>query len=501
MQRFLVQRPLMIVFLIVAALVWGGTAQAQPQLQAQATAEVNVRSGPGTQYPVQFTLATGTVVNILACSDGYEWCQIALGNQVGWASGQFLQPLQANQPITEAGPALGPVFEFLLGLFGPQLGLPQLPPEPPAPPLPPTPGPGEVCFYVDANFAGNALCVNVGASNSSLATPWNNAISSIRVGENAAVEVCGDPNYGGWCQLYLDDVNLTGTRNDTISSYRTSTGQAQPPQQPPPGGQNVQARAVVTLNARLGPSTQNPVAYVIPANGLVTIPECLVGYSWCRVIYLGQSAWASASYLAYVQNGQLIADIGGLLGIPTTQPPQGPATPTPAANQVCFYVDPNFAGNAFCAAAGQSNLNLGPPWNDALSSIRVGTNATVTVCGDPNLAGWCQTYTDNVNLTSFRNDTISSYRVFAASAPPATRVCFFESANYAGASFCINDGQSYATLPAGWDNRITSIRVESGSTVQVCRDTEFWGWCEQLTASVPQLFGDRNDAISSVRTR
>ena len=70
-----------------------------------------------------------------------------------------------------------------------------------------------------------------------------------------------------------------------------------------------------------------------------------------------------------------------------------------------------------------------------------------------------------------------------------------------GAAFCIDDGQTYATLPAGWNDRISSIRVEQGATVQVCRETEFWGWCEQLTNSVPQLFGDRNDAISSVRTR
>ena len=494
--------PLFAVAIAIATLIGVGTASAQPQLLARATTDLNGRSGPGTQYPIQFTIPNGSVVNILACTNTYDWCQVALGNQVGWASGQFLEVVDTNQTVPEAGPQLGPIFEFLLGVFGEQLGIPQLPPTPPPAPTPPTPGTGEICFYLDANFTGNALCVNVGASNSNLASPWNNAISSIRIGDNAAVEVCGDPNYGGWCQLYLDDVNLTGTRNDSISSYRTSTGQ-QPPAPPPPApGQNAQARASVSLNARLGPSTQNPVAYVIPANTIVTIPECLADYSWCRVLYLGQSAWASASYLISVQANQLISSVGAQLGIPTTQPPQPPGPPTPTANQVCFYVDPNFAGNAFCSSIGQASNSLVAPWNNAISSIRVGANAAVTVCGDPNLAGWCQSYTDNVNLTSFRNDAISSYRVFAVSAPqPAGRICFFENANYGGASFCINDGQTYAQLPSGWDNRITSIRVESGATVQVCRDTEFWGWCEQLTSSVTQLFGDRNDAISSVRAR
>jgi uncharacterized protein YraI len=488
-------------FVMVFAALFGTAAEAQqPQLQARATTQLNARSGPGTQYPVQFTIASGAIVNILACTNTYEWCQVTLNNQTGWASAQYLEAVNTNQPMTEAGPQLGPVFDFLLGVFGPQLGLPLLPPAPPTPPPPPTPGAGEICFYLDANFAGDALCVNVGASNSNLAAPWNNAISSIRIGDNAAVEVCGDPNYFGWCQIYQDDVNLTGTRNDSISSYRTSSGQPPaPPQQP---GQPIQARASVTLNARSGPSTQNSVLFVIPASALMGVDQCIVGYSWCRVQYLGQTGWASATYLIAVLNNQPISATGAQLGIPTVQPPQTPpATPTPTANQVCFYLDANFGGNAFCANTGQTNLNLGSPWNNAISSIRVGANASVTVCGDPNLADWCQTYTDNVNLTSFRNDAISSYRVTAAAAPAPSRVCFFADANYAGASFCINDGQTYATLPTGWDNRITSIRVETGATVQVCRDTDFWGWCEQLTASVPQLFGDRNDAISSVRTR
>ena len=180
------------------------------------------------------------------------------------------------------------------------------------------------------------------------------------------------------------------------------------------------------------PKHQNPVAFVILTNGLVSIQECLVGYSWCRLTFQGQSAWASASYLVAVQNNQLISDTGAQLGIPTTQPPQPPANPTPTANQVCFYSDPNFGGNAFCSVTGQTNFNLGPPWNNTISSIRVGNNAAVAVCGDPNLAGWCQTYTDNVNLTSFRNDTISSYRVISANTPsPAAQACFFENANYA----------------------------------------------------------------------
>lgn len=63
---------------------------------------LNVRSGPGTSYPVQFRLDKGTVVDILAQSDG--WCQIRSNGRVGWASAEYLkllEPEEPEQPVPE----------------------------------------------------------------------------------------------------------------------------------------------------------------------------------------------------------------------------------------------------------------------------------------------------------------------------------------------------------------------------------------------------------------
>lgn len=512
MTRRITSIPLLLIALLLTAFI-SVPASAQ-QLQVRATVDLNGRAGPGTQYPILFVIPRDAIVTVEQCTQDYAWCSVRLANQSAWAAAAYLEVVQTAQPIPEAGPQIGPVFDFLLGIFGPQFGLPQLPPTQPTPtptPTPqpqplPQPGPGEICFYLDVNFGGDAFCVNMGASNSNLVGGWNNAISSIRVGDGASVEVCGDPAYGGWCRTYVDDVNLTGIRNNSISSYRTvATAPPTPTPTPPPAAGAIQARATVSLNARLGPSTDNPVVFVIPQNGTVTVTQCLQSFSWCQVAYLGQTAWAAAQYLRATQSGLLISQAGAQLGIPIAQPPAPPpppVTPTPAANEVCFYRDANFTGDAFCIETGRASFSLPGAWNDVISSIRIGANASVIVCGDPNLAGWCQTYADDVNLTSFRNNSISSYRTVAfGGAPPSARVCFFENAGFTGASFCVDDGQTYATLPAGWDNRITSIRVEQGASVQVCRDTNFGGWCEQLTANVPQLFGDRNNAISSVRTQ
>ncbi|MHA1559107.1 MAG: SH3 domain-containing protein, partial [Alphaproteobacteria bacterium] len=468
--------PLLIAIALAVAI--GITPAAAQQLQARAVVDLNGRAGPSTQNPILFVIPRDAVVTVLQCTDDYTWCNVALGAQTAWASAAFLEVVETNQPIPQAGPQIGPVFDFLLGIFGPQLGLPQLPPAPPEPQPLPEPGPSEICLYTDVNFGGDVLCVNMGASNTNLVAPWNNAVSSIRVGENASVEVCGDPVHAGWCKTYVDNVNLTGTRNNSISSYRTVTAEPPTPDPTQPTAGPVEAQATAKLNARAGPSTTNPILFVIPQTGSVEVLSCLADYSWCRLTYLGQTAWASAQYLRANESGLLISLTGAQLGIPVSEPPAPtpapPAAPTPAANEVCFYLNADFAGDAFCEPSGRSNFSIAGQWNNAISSIRIGAASSVIVCGDPNLASWCQTYEDDVSLTSFRNNSMSSYRTLATNTtPPAARVCFFENAGYGSASFCIEPGQSYAVMPAGWDNRITSIEVEAGHSVQVCRDNNF----------------------------
>lgn len=57
---------------------------------------LNVRSGPGKNYPVQFQAQRGTIVDVLAESDG--WYQIRTGGRIGWASADYLTPLAQEEP-------------------------------------------------------------------------------------------------------------------------------------------------------------------------------------------------------------------------------------------------------------------------------------------------------------------------------------------------------------------------------------------------------------------
>ena len=61
---------------------------------------LNVRSGPGTQYPVQFQVEKGTVVEVLDAGEP-SWWQIRYGGRVGWASSQYLTPIASNGPAQE----------------------------------------------------------------------------------------------------------------------------------------------------------------------------------------------------------------------------------------------------------------------------------------------------------------------------------------------------------------------------------------------------------------
>lgn len=69
-----------------AALLFStGLAAAAP---AVADSDLNVRSGPGTQYAVIGVIPAGTAVNATGCSG--SWCRVRHGGDAGWASSAYL---------------------------------------------------------------------------------------------------------------------------------------------------------------------------------------------------------------------------------------------------------------------------------------------------------------------------------------------------------------------------------------------------------------------------
>lgn len=70
-----------------ALLLLGGTAAASAAT-AYASAAVNVRSGPGTSYPVVDTLRRGERVEIDYCRG--VWCAVSKSGPDGWVNANYL---------------------------------------------------------------------------------------------------------------------------------------------------------------------------------------------------------------------------------------------------------------------------------------------------------------------------------------------------------------------------------------------------------------------------
>ena len=66
-------------------------------VEAAATTELNVRTGPGTSYAVLDALYPGEVVDVTECQAN-GWCMIYHNGPDGWVSGNYLsQVQQGNQ--------------------------------------------------------------------------------------------------------------------------------------------------------------------------------------------------------------------------------------------------------------------------------------------------------------------------------------------------------------------------------------------------------------------
>ena len=82
--------------------------------------------------------------------------------------------------------------------------------------------------------------------------------------------------------------------------------------------------------------------------------------------------------------------------------------------------------------------------------------------------------------------------------PPRDGVCFYEDANFRGQYFCVPRGGTYASLPRGFNDRISSIRVFRGG-VRIFQDRDFRGRSPEIRADVRDLRGSWRDVISSMR--
>ncbi len=103
---------------IFVALAVGTTAilAAGPALAVSgySTAHLNLRAGPGTQYPIVGVMEYNVRSQITGCIADYSWCAITVAGLNGWASAEYLVVDEGGSilEVDEQGAATGiPVVE------------------------------------------------------------------------------------------------------------------------------------------------------------------------------------------------------------------------------------------------------------------------------------------------------------------------------------------------------------------------------------------------------
>ena len=179
----------------------------------------------------------------------------------------------------------------------------------------------------------------------------------------------------------------------------------------------------------------------------------------------------------------------------------------------CFYEDADFRGRSFCVSDNVPDLPDG--MNDRISSMRLFGRTEVVVFKDGRFRGSSTRFSTDVrNLKNEGwNDRISSIRVsrgspswdggghppvWGGAVMPREGACFFTDADFRGQAFCVSRGGSYRSLPSGFNDRITSVRVR-GARVEIFSDVDFAGRSKRIDSDVSNVGGSWNDRISSIR--
>ena len=95
---------------VFLALLTAWTTAASASTVAVSTANVNLRAGPATSYPVVTVVPQGTRIVTHGCAADYRWCDVAFGQYRGWVSASYIQVVYNGETVilsSAVAPAVG----------------------------------------------------------------------------------------------------------------------------------------------------------------------------------------------------------------------------------------------------------------------------------------------------------------------------------------------------------------------------------------------------------
>ena len=86
-----------LVLTTAAAAIAAGPALAA--MEATATTDLNVRSGPGPQYDVVGLIDADAAASVDGCLEAANWCKVSYNGTTGWAYGAYLTAPLGGEPV------------------------------------------------------------------------------------------------------------------------------------------------------------------------------------------------------------------------------------------------------------------------------------------------------------------------------------------------------------------------------------------------------------------
>lgn len=251
-----------------------GSSPGGPGVAAYANAQVNVRSGPGTQFePPVGRLEQYDEVRRFQCEN--NWCYITRqGGTPGWVSSRYLT-VGAAPPVDAPGT-----------------------------PTPPPPSAETVVVVANVNLRSSPAS-------------GNNVIGQVPRGTVVTVQNCTVAR--DWCSVRLPNGNTGWVSAQYLSA--SLPDEPTPPPPPPPAAGTDLYQARVLLNVRQSPNGN--VIGVLQPGQVVVRERCTPAGDWCFIrTEIGNTGWVSASFIEPARAG--------------TPTPPPPPPPSGGSGQVCF---------------------------------------------------------------------------------------------------------------------------------------------------------------------
>lgn len=103
---------------IAALALLAAVPAASAASRASVTADLNMRAGPSTSYPVITTVPNGRGVTVYGCVKNFNWCDASYSGVRGWVYSAYLNYRYQGrrQPLSRVGPSIGlPIISFSFG--------------------------------------------------------------------------------------------------------------------------------------------------------------------------------------------------------------------------------------------------------------------------------------------------------------------------------------------------------------------------------------------------